>query len=193
MAIISIIHNHHRTSFYLWLLYVSGRQSSFVECQEATTVSRSNCESEYRTMANIIVEIIWITQLLRELHYLPSDHPTLLCDNNSSLCLSLSQNPISHKHAKCIDLDYHFVWELVAVGQLYIRFVPTSLQLVYIFTKSRPHHVFKEFRAKQHVVSPPRPRHVLEIGFSNMCNYEKYYHNEILNVFIMKIINTFHI
>ncbi|GJV61903.1 uncharacterized mitochondrial protein-like protein [Tanacetum coccineum] len=87
-------------------------------------------------MANTAAEIVWITHLLQELHALPPDRPTLLCDNKSALFMS--QNPISHKRAKHIDLDYHFIRELVASDKLYTKFIPTKLQVADIFTKSLP-------------------------------------------------------
>ncbi|GJX67267.1 uncharacterized mitochondrial protein-like protein [Tanacetum coccineum] len=79
-------------------------------------------------MANTAAEIVWITHLLQELHALPPDRPTLLCDNKSALFMT--QNPVSHKHAKHIDLDYHFIRELVHSGKLYTKFVPTNLQIM---------------------------------------------------------------
>lgn len=85
-------------------------------------------------MANIAAEIVWITHLLRELHALPPDRTTLLCDNRNALFLT--QNPISHKRAKHINIDYHFVCELVASGQLYTRFP-------YVLTACR--HFYQEF------------------------------------------------
>ena len=117
------------------------------------TVSRFSCESEYRAMANTVAEIIWVTHLLRELHALPSSIPTLLCHNKSALFLS--QNPISHKRATHIDIDYHFVRELVSSGKLQTKHIPTHLQLAYIFTKSLPRPLFETFRAKLRVGPPP--------------------------------------
>ncbi|GJS43942.1 embryo sac development arrest 30-like protein isoform X1, partial [Tanacetum coccineum] len=107
--------------------------------KKQSTVSRSSCESEYRAMANTAAEIVYITHLLQELHALPPDRPTLLYDDKSALFMS--QNPVSHKRAKHIDLDYHFVKELVASGKLYTKFIPAKLQVSDIFTKSlpRPH------------------------------------------------------
>lgn len=58
------------------------------------TVSRSSCELKYRAMANTAVELIWTTHLLRDLNALPSQRPTLLCDNLSAVFLS--QNPVAH-------------------------------------------------------------------------------------------------
>ncbi|GKA77787.1 retrovirus-related pol polyprotein from transposon TNT 1-94 [Tanacetum coccineum] len=104
-----------RRSTYGYSIFLGGNLVSW-SAKKQPTVSRSSCESEYRAMANTAAEIIWITHLLRELHALPPDRPTLLCDNKSALFMS--QNPVSHKRAKHIDLDYHFVRELVASGDM---------------------------------------------------------------------------
>ena len=67
-------------------------------------------------MANTAAEI-WVTHFLRELYVLPLDRPTILCDNRSALFLC--QNPISHKRGKHVNIDYHFVRELVVMSQDY--------------------------------------------------------------------------
>nr|GEU64325.1 hypothetical protein [Tanacetum cinerariifolium] len=93
------------------------------------TISRSSCESEYRAMDNTAAEIVWITHLLQEMHALPPERPTILCDNRSALFLT--QNHVSHKRVKHIDLDYHFVRELVDSSKLHTRFVPSKLLTFY--------------------------------------------------------------
>nr|KYP44668.1 Retrovirus-related Pol polyprotein from transposon TNT 1-94 [Cajanus cajan] len=50
-----------------------------------------------------------------------------------------------------IDLDCHFINELVASGRLAVRHVPTSLQLTDIFTKALPRLLFELFRSKLRV------------------------------------------
>ncbi|GJS99577.1 uncharacterized mitochondrial protein-like protein [Tanacetum coccineum] len=113
-----------------------------MERKETTNrVSLKLCESDYRALANTVAEIIWVTHLLRELHVLPSRRPTLLSDNRSALIHS--QNPISHKRAKHIDIDYHFVRKLVLSGKLHTRYISTHLQLADIFTKSFPRPLFE--------------------------------------------------
>nr|GEY15556.1 hypothetical protein [Tanacetum cinerariifolium] len=119
------------------------------------TVSRSSCESEYQAMANTCAEIIWLTHLFHELHALPPDRPTLLCDNKSALFMT--QNPVSHKRAKHIDLDYHFIRELVHSGKLFTKFVSTNLQVAVIFTKSLPCSQFETFRSMLRL-GPPQFR-----------------------------------
>ena len=104
-------------------------------------------------MANTATEIIWLTNLIRELHALPPGRPTLLCDNKSALFLS--QNPISHKRAKHIDIDYHFVHELVTAGKLHTKFISTDKQVANIFTKSLPKPLFERFRTMLRLGPPP--------------------------------------
>ncbi|KAD0286868.1 hypothetical protein E3N88_44505 [Mikania micrantha] len=141
-----------RRSTYGYSIYLGGNLVSW-SAKKQPTVSRSSCESEYRAMANTAAEIIWLTHLLRELHALPPDRPTLLCDNKSAIFLS--QNPVSHKRAKHIDIDYHFVRELVSSGKLHTKFISTNLQVADIFTKSLPRPLFERFRLMLRVTSPP--------------------------------------
>ena len=141
-----------RRSTYGYSIYLGGNLVSW-SAKKQPTISRSRCESEYRAMANTATEIVWITHLLRELHALPPDRPTLLCDNKSALFMT--QNPVSHKRAKHIDLDYHFIRELVSSGKLYTKFVPTNLQVADIFTKSLPRPQFEMFRSMLRIGPPP--------------------------------------
>lgn len=49
------------------------------------TVCRSSCESKYRVMTNVATKIVWLTNLLLELHALHPDLPTLLSDDECYL------------------------------------------------------------------------------------------------------------
>ncbi|XP_071728268.1 uncharacterized mitochondrial protein AtMg00810-like [Rutidosis leptorrhynchoides] len=95
----------HRST-YGYSIFHGGNLVSW-SAKKQPTISRSSCESEYRALAITVAEIIWITHLLKELHVLLPDRPTILCDNKSALFLS--QNPVSNKRLKHIDIDYHFI------------------------------------------------------------------------------------
>uniref|UniRef100_A0A2N9IZ37 Reverse transcriptase Ty1/copia-type domain-containing protein n=1 Tax=Fagus sylvatica TaxID=28930 RepID=A0A2N9IZ37_FAGSY len=117
------------------------------------TVSRSSCESEYRALAMTAAELLWLTHLLHDLKVPLPQQPLLLCDNKSAIFLS--SNPVSHKRAKHVELDYHFLQELVVAGKLRTQYVPSHLQVADIFTKSVSRSLFEFFRSKLHVHSNP--------------------------------------
>ncbi|KAJ0985382.1 hypothetical protein J5N97_003738 [Dioscorea zingiberensis] len=117
------------------------------------TVSRSSCESEYRALAVTAAEVLWVTTLLHDLKIPLKHRPILLCDNKSAIFLS--HNPVSHKRAKHIAVDYHFVREQVASGSLRTQFVPSHLQVADLFTKSLSRSLFTFFRSKLRVRSSP--------------------------------------
>lgn len=85
--------------------------------------------------------------------------------------LFMTQNSIAHKRAKNIDLDYHFVRELVASDKLYTKFIPTKLQVADIFTKSLPRPQFEHFRSMLRLSPPPvRLRGIIDK--QSYCNFK---------------------
>jgi len=116
-------------------------------------VSRSSCESEYRALALTAAELLWLTHLLCDLKVSLPQWPLLLCDNKSAIFLS--SNPVSHKRAKHVELDYHFLRELVLADKLRTQYVPSHLQVVDIFTKSVPKALFQFFWSKLNISSNP--------------------------------------
>nr|GEW98475.1 ribonuclease H-like domain-containing protein [Tanacetum cinerariifolium] len=113
---------------------------------------RSTAEVEYRGVANVVAETCWLRKLLRELHTPLSSATLLYCYNISVVYLSC--NPIQHQRTKHIDIDIHFVRDLVAVGQVRVLHVPSRYQYADIFTKGLPSTLFEEFRSSLSVRCP---------------------------------------
>jgi hypothetical protein len=114
-----------------------------------TVVSCSSVEAEYRAIANGVVEDTWLRQLLNELQTPPSRCTLVYCDNISDVYLST--NPVQYQRTKHVKIDLHFVREKVAIGQVRVLHVPTTLQFPDIFTKGLPSSVFNEFRSSLNI------------------------------------------
>ncbi|GJR67015.1 putative RNA-directed DNA polymerase [Tanacetum coccineum] len=80
------------------------------------TVSRSSTEAEYKALADTVTELTWLQALLNKLGIRSSSTPILWCDNLGATYLSA--NPIFHARTKHVEIDYHFVQEKVAQGDL---------------------------------------------------------------------------
>ncbi|GKA09612.1 ribonuclease H-like domain-containing protein [Tanacetum coccineum] len=78
------------------------------------TLSRSSAEAEYHSVANAADETCWLRNLLRELHTPLSSVTLVYCDNVSAIYLSC--NSVQHQRTKHIEIDIHFVCDLVVAG-----------------------------------------------------------------------------
>jgi len=125
------------------------------------TISRSSIEAEYRAMANIAAELTWLTYILRDLHLPLLSPPVLYCDNISALHMTI--NPVFHARSKHIELDYHFVREQVALGNLITNHIPASHQIADLFTKPISKATLLRFQSKLCL----QPRQRLREGISN--------------------------
>ena len=100
--------------------------------KKQTTVSKSSAEAEYRALSSVPSEVIWLRRLL--LHFeisIPS--AMLFCDSKSAIYLA--SNPAHHERSKHIDIDYHFIRELVQSNILKLVHVKSQHQVVDVFTK----------------------------------------------------------
>nr|GEU42147.1 ribonuclease H-like domain-containing protein [Tanacetum cinerariifolium] len=106
-------------------------------------LSRSSAEAEYQGVANVVAETAWLCNLLRELHSPLSTITLVYCDNVSSVYMSA--NHVQHQRTKHIEIDIHFVRDMVTAGQVRVVHVPSRYQYADIFTKGLLSALFKEF------------------------------------------------
>ncbi|GJT50910.1 ribonuclease H-like domain-containing protein [Tanacetum coccineum] len=117
------------------------------------TLSRSSTEAEYRGVVKAVAETCWLRNLLRELHTPLSSATFVYCDNVSAVYLSC--NPVQRQRTKHIEIDIHFVRDLVDAGQVRVLHVPSRYQFADIFTKGLSSALFEEFRSSLSVRCPP--------------------------------------
>ncbi|GJR72918.1 putative reverse transcriptase domain-containing protein [Tanacetum coccineum] len=77
-------------------------------------ITQRSTSAEYYGVVNAVAETCWLRNLLRKLHTPLSSAMVVYCDNVSAVYLS--SNPIQHQHTKHIEIDIHFVRDLVAAG-----------------------------------------------------------------------------
>ncbi|CAL9029103.1 unnamed protein product [Prunus brigantina] len=97
------------------------------------SVSRSSTEVEYRAMALIAAKIVWLQQLLTDLHCPLVKKPVLGCDNISAM--ALSSNHVLHSRAKHIEIDCHFVRQRVTRRDFLLQHVSSAQQVADVLTK----------------------------------------------------------
>lgn len=113
-------------------------------------VAQSSSEAEYRALAHDAAEIRWLKSLLKELCLTLSCPPTLWCDNIGAMYLAV--NPVFHQRTKHIEIDLHFIRDMVMSSQLSVRYVPTTVQIADILTKGLPASRFATLKSKLHIV-----------------------------------------
>nr|GFB38295.1 ribonuclease H-like domain-containing protein [Tanacetum cinerariifolium] len=85
-----------------------------LSAKRQVTLSRSSAEAEFRGVTNVVAETAWIRNLLRELHNPLFTTTLVYCDNVSAVYMFT--NPVQHQRTKHIEIDIHFVHDMVARG-----------------------------------------------------------------------------
>lgn len=69
-------------------------------------VSGSTAEAEYKSLAAVTSDIIWLLSLLQELNVKSNDIPNIWCDSSSEV--AVAANPVLHSKFKHVELDHFF-------------------------------------------------------------------------------------
>ncbi|KAB2636404.1 hypothetical protein D8674_026938 [Pyrus ussuriensis x Pyrus communis] len=117
------------------------------------TVARSSTEVEYRSLAHTTAELTCICKIFRDVALHLTTIPTLWCDNVSTI--SLASNPVFHAHTKHVEIDYHYIRELVLAKLLQVQYLNTQYQVADIHTKSLSKAWFQYLHSKLCLGSPP--------------------------------------
>ncbi|GKC22770.1 ribonuclease H-like domain-containing protein [Tanacetum coccineum] len=115
-----------------------------------TDVDWAVCPS---TRMSISAKTAWLRNFLRKLHS-PLSTATLVYYDNVN-AIYMSANPVQHQRKKHIEIDIHFVRDMVTAGQVRVLHVPSRFQYADIFTNGLPSALFKEFQSSLSVRPPP--------------------------------------
>ncbi|MCH82618.1 cysteine-rich RLK (RECEPTOR-like protein kinase) 8 [Trifolium medium] len=100
--------------------------------KKQATVARSSAEAEYRALASVTTELLWMKQLLSDFG-ISVPLVKLLCDSKSPI--QLAHNLTTHERTKHIDIDCHFLRQHVQSGFLNLIHVKSNQQLADCLTK----------------------------------------------------------
>jgi len=109
-------------------------------------VARSNVKAEFRAMAQGVCELLWMKIILDDLKLKYEASMGLVCDNKSTI--SISHNLVQHDRTKHVKIDRHFIKEKLDNGLIATEYIPSRLQLAYMFIKGLPTKQFKDLTCK---------------------------------------------
>ena len=102
--------------------------------KKQSTVALSSSEAEYAAITSAACQAIWLRRLLADFLQDQVTATEIYCDNMSAI--NLTKNAIFHSRTKHIDIRHHFIRELVAQGDIAMKFCTTNQQMADILTKS---------------------------------------------------------
>src|SRR5260221_3501994 len=108
------------------------------------TLVLSSTKAKYMAMTHVGKEVAFLKHTLDDIGISISFPVPLLIDNQSAIVLV--ENPIFHARSRHIEVCHHWIREKVEDGTLQLKYVPTSDQVVDIFTKVLNAEKFGKFR-----------------------------------------------
>ncbi|GJX04226.1 ribonuclease H-like domain-containing protein [Tanacetum coccineum] len=101
--------------------------------KKQNTLSKSLTEVEYKALASVTSEVIWILNFLKDLQIENLLPVSLYCDNNSAI--KIDANPVFHERTKHLEIYLHFVREKVLEGVVKTVKLDSANQIADILTK----------------------------------------------------------
>ncbi|KAF0689512.1 Aste57867_19069 [Aphanomyces stellatus] len=113
-----------RKSISRFLVMFLGRCQS-ARSRRQTMLTLSTAEAEYIALCDLVKELLWYIELLRELGF-PQGSIVVHCDNQSAI--AIAKNPGHHERTKHVSTKYHFVRNQVEKGRIQLQYCPTKLR-----------------------------------------------------------------
>ena len=108
----------------------------------------STMEAEYSSMCQAGKDIVWVTRWMNELGFGKHMNFPIKLNGDNQGTLDLIRNPEHHSRSKHIDIQLHYLREVINDGYTSTGHVSTHEMIADIFTKPLGATMFKELRAK---------------------------------------------
>ncbi|MBW0538635.1 hypothetical protein O181_078350 [Austropuccinia psidii MF-1] len=124
---------------------ITGYLACFNQClviwktRKQPTVSLSTAEAEYKSLCDLTLELLWLTQWCEESGILLGSKPIpVYKDNQGCINTANGDSNVNAKHMKHVDIQLHFVKEAVKTGRIRLQYTPSKDMLADFLTKSVP-------------------------------------------------------
>jgi hypothetical protein len=126
------------------------------QSKKQSSIALSTAETEYIVACSVSCEAIWLRKLLTGLFDLEMEATTILCDNQS--CIKMTKNHVFHDKSKHIEIQYHYIYDILQRGAIKLQYVSTDEQVADVLTKPLSRVKFEHFRDKLGIVRKDLPR-----------------------------------
>jgi hypothetical protein len=123
-------------------VFLNGNLLDWTSVKQKSTAT-STCEAEYMAMGLGAKRILWLCQTLKSLG-IKFEIPILYTDNQAAKFLS--ENNTCNSKTKHIQVQWHFIREMIMNKELMIKYVGTSNMIADIFTKCLSKNKFGSYR-----------------------------------------------
>ena len=114
--------------------------------KKKSCVALSIDESEYVATFSASCDAVWLRKILSDIFELQLDATCIHCDNQS--CMKLSENPVSHDKLKHIEINYHYIRDMVERGAVKLQYIATKEHIANVLTKPLAKMKFEYFRRR---------------------------------------------
>jgi hypothetical protein len=118
--------------------------------KKKSSIALSTTGEECIATCSASCESILLQNLLTGLFDLEMEATVILCDNQS--CINMMENPVFHDKSKHIEIQYHYIRDMVQRGAVKLQYVGTNENVADVFTKLLSRVKFEYFRDKLGVV-----------------------------------------
>ncbi|MBW0536663.1 hypothetical protein O181_076378 [Austropuccinia psidii MF-1] len=112
--------------------------------RKQSTVSLSTAEAKYKALYDLTSELLWLQQWCQECSLSKINKPIPIYEDNQSCINTVNGNiNLNNKRMKHIDIQLHFIKEVVGSSRIKLIYTPTSLMLADFLTKSVNRQILK--------------------------------------------------